>query len=134
DLHPDSNYLYQVQKAAYHPNAVFVNEYNTRFFPGANASRTLNIFNDRMISGNFTLRWGVNGTSWQSSQFSLGPAEQIQQNISFMAPGMPGPFSLQLELSDATGLLFTNALAYSTIAQTPLSLPSALKVGLYDPN
>jgi len=57
NLHPDSNYLYQVQKAAYHPNAVAVREYNTRFFTGSVVPRTLDVYNDRLLSGNFTLRW-----------------------------------------------------------------------------
>jgi len=57
DLSPTNNYLYNVQKAAYEPNGVFPEEYNTRFFAGETAQRTLRIYNDRMSAGNFTLRW-----------------------------------------------------------------------------
>jgi hypothetical protein len=70
DLHPESNYLYQVQEAAYHPNAVVVQEYNTRFFTGDNVRRTVHVYNDRLTPGSFTLRWCAGAAPWQSQSFA----------------------------------------------------------------
>jgi hypothetical protein len=71
DLHPDSNYLYQVQKQVYEPNLVFAEEYNTRFFAGQTATRAIHTFNDRMSSGDLNLRWRAGAGTWQSLTFTL---------------------------------------------------------------
>ncbi|HKI69409.1 MAG TPA: glycoside hydrolase family 2 TIM barrel-domain containing protein, partial [Verrucomicrobiae bacterium] len=86
DLHPNSNYLYQVQKAAYEPNAVFVDQYNPRFFTSETVQRSLHAYNDTMASNNFTLRWKAGAAAWQTTTFSLPPAGQWQGNISFQVP------------------------------------------------
>ncbi len=83
NLNASSNYLYQVQKATYEPNAVFVDQYNPRFFTGATVSRSLHAYNDTLAAGNFTLRWQAGAGAWQSTTFSLPPAGQWQGNISF---------------------------------------------------
>ncbi len=133
DLHPDQNYLYQAQKAAYHPNAVFTEEYNTRFFAGETAQRTLRIFNDRMTPGNFTLRWRAGAGTWQTRTFSLPPAGQLRDTNAFQIPANAGPFALQFELSDATNVVFTNAILCIAMARPTLTLPPGLKLGLHDP-
>jgi hypothetical protein len=133
DLHPDSNFLYQVQKAAYHPNAVVIEEYNPRFFSGDTVTRTIHVYNDKPAANNFTLRWSAGGSNWQSRAVSLPPASQLRDTISFTAPALASPFPLQLELSDGSGILFTNSISYSSMARTTLTAPPGLKLGLYDP-
>jgi len=133
DLHPDQNYLYQVQKAAYHPNAVVVQEYNTRFFTGDTVQRTVHVYNDRLTPDSFTLRWRAGAGSWQSQVFALPPAGQWTNTISFPAPAASGPFPLQFELSDTTNVVFTNTLACVALPPTTLAAPPGLRVGLYDP-
>ena len=133
DLNPGSNYLYQVQKAAYEPNAVFVDQYNTRFFTGATAQRSLHAYNDTMASNNFTLRWKAGAAGWQTTAFPLPPAGQWQGNISFPVPAGSGPFPLQFELDNATSPVYTNTVLYSAIPPTTLTLPAGVKAGLYDP-
>jgi hypothetical protein len=133
DLHPESNYLYQVQEAAYHPNAVVVQEYNTRFFTGDNVRRTVHVYNDRLTPGSFTLRWCAGAAPWQSQSFDLPPAGQWTNAISFQAPAASGPFPLQLELRNPTNVVFTNTISCSALPRTALALPPGLKVGLYDP-
>jgi hypothetical protein len=133
DLHPDSNYLYQVQKAAYDPNAVFVQEYNTRFFSGDSVSRTIHVYNERPVAGDFTLRWNSGG-AWQSRAFTLPAAGHRLDSILFQAPAVAGPFSLLLELSDTNGVVFTNAVSYSALARPGLNLAAGVKLALYDPN
>ena len=133
DLVPDQNYLYQIQKAAYDPNAVVVQEYNTRFFAGESVQRTVHVYNDRPVARSFTLRWRAGAGDWQARTFALPPAGQWTNTIAFQAPTATGPFPLQFELSSATNVVFTNTLACCTLPRTTLSLPAGLKVGLYDP-
>ena len=135
DLHPDSNYLYQVQKAAYHPNAVFAEEYNTRFFAGETATRTVRTYNDRMVTDNLTLRWRAGAGGWQSSSFTLPPAGQRRDTISFQAPASRAAFSrCDFELRDSVNtLVFTNTINCSALARTTLIMPGTLRGALYDP-
>ena len=132
DLKPGQNHLYQVQKAAYHPNGVFPEEYTTRFFEGAEVSRTLRIYNDRMSANSFTLRWRAGPAGWQTRSFVLPPAGQRRDSISFRVPA-PGPFTLQLELSDATNLLFASDLPCSAWTRSRLALNERTRLGLFDP-
>jgi Glycosyl hydrolases family 2, TIM barrel domain/Ca-dependent carbohydrate-binding module xylan-binding/Glycosyl hydrolases family 2, sugar binding domain/Glycosyl hydrolases family 2 len=133
DLHPESNYLYQVQKAAYEPNGVFVDQYNTRFFTGQTVQRSLHIYNDTLATNNFVFLWKGGSSAWQSLGFSLPPAGQWQGIVSFQAPATNGPFPLQFELDNATGLAYTNTIFYSAVSPTTLTLSASTKLGLYDP-
>ncbi|MEI6193103.1 MAG: carbohydrate-binding domain-containing protein [Verrucomicrobiota bacterium] len=133
DLQPTNNYLYQVQKAAYEPNAVFPEEYNTRFFAGETAQRTVRIYNDRMTTNNLTLRWRAGSGAWASRAFTLPPAGQRRDTNSFTAPAA-GPFALQFELSDTNGVVFTNAIDCTAMARPALTLPAGVKLALYDPH
>ncbi len=133
DLHPESNYLYQVQKAAYEPNGVYVDQYNTRFFSGQTGQRSLHAYNDTMASNSFTLRWKAGAGAWQTTAFALPPAGQWQGNISFPVPATAGPFPLQLELDNATNAAYTNTILYSTLPPASVTLPVGVKLGLYDP-
>jgi hypothetical protein len=133
DLHPGSNHLYQVQKAAYAPNGVYVDQYNTHFFTGATAQRSLYACNDTMASNNFTLRWKAGAAAWQTTTFSLPPAGRWQGNITFPVPAAAGSFPLQFELDNTSGVVYTNTVLYSAIPATALTLPVGVKPGLYDP-
>lgn len=133
DLNPGSNYLYQVQKAAYAPNGVYMDQYNLRFFTGGTAQRSVHAYNDTMVSNNFTLRWQAGAAAWQTTTFSLPPAGQWQGNISFPVPAAAGPFPLQFELDNASNPVYSNTVLYSAIPATALSLPAGVKAGLYDP-
>ena len=72
---PTTNYLYQVQQAAYQPNAVFVEEYHPRFFPGDTVQRTAHLFNDRPATNRPILAWSAGGAR-QSQAVTLPPAGQ----------------------------------------------------------
>ncbi len=134
ELFPESNHLYQVQKAAYHPNLVFAEEYNPRFFAGETATRTVHVFNDRMVGGNFTLRWNSGTGGWQSRAFALPPAGHWSNSIAFQVPATPGSFDLRYELSEGSGVVFTNTASFSAGPRITLTLPAGVKVGLYDPH
>lgn len=133
DLHPASNYLYQAQKAAYEPNAVVVREYNNRFFVGDTVQRNVHVYNDRLTSGDFSLRWSTDGAGWQSRSFTLPPAGQWSGIISLQVPSASSGFPLLLELSESGNVVFTNTLSYSAKPRTSLSVPAGTKLGLYDP-
>ena len=133
DLNTSSNYLYQVQKAAYEPNAVFVDQYNPRFFTGTTVTRLVHAYNDTLATGNFTLRWQAGAGASQTTAFSLPPAGQWQGNISFNVPNASEPFPLQLELDNAVSVVYTNTILYSALPPTALTLPTGVKLGLYDP-
>jgi hypothetical protein len=133
DLHPDSNYLYQVQKRVYESNLVFAEEYNTRFFAGEIAARTIHTFNDRMVSGDLSLRWRAGTGAWQNRAFALPAAGHRQDSITFSAPAGAGAFDLQYELSNSNQVVYTNSVACSALARTSLTLPSGVTAGLYDP-
>ena len=132
-LQPGSNYLYQAQKAAYEPNAVFPEEYNSRFFAGETAQRTLRIYNDRMLAGDFNLRWRAGAGTWQSRAFSLPPAGQRRDTNTFTVPAA-GSFALQFELSDTNGVVYTNSYNYTAMTRTVLTLPPGVNLALYDPH
>ncbi len=132
DLQPTSNYLYQVQKSAYAPNGVFPEEYNTRFFAGETAQRTVRIYNDRMTNGSFTLRWRAGSGAWSSRAFTLPPAGQRRDTNSFSVPAV-GPFALQFELSDTSGVVYTNSIDCTALTRPALTIPAGATLALYDP-
>jgi hypothetical protein len=132
-LNPDQNSLYQAQKSAYHPNAVFQEEYNTRFFAGEPAQRTVRVYNDRLAAGDFTLRWRAGTGTWQEKSFSLPPAGQWRNALAFQVPASAGAFQFQLELSDSSTVVFTNSVVYSAMPRSALALQAGTQLGLYDP-
>ena len=134
DLNPASNLLYQVQAAAYHPNAVFVEEYSPRFFVGQTATRHLRVFNDRMTEGNLSLRWRAADASWQSRFLPMQPAEARRERITFTVPSTPGPFGLDLVLSEGTNTLFSNHIEYVAMNPASLGVPTTTQLGLFDPH
>ena len=132
NLNPTRNYLYQVQAASYHPNAVTLREYDRRFFVGESVSRTLNVFNDTPAAGDFTLRWGV-GASRQSRALSLEAAGKRTETVAFTAPGTEGDFTLGLELLRGTEVVFSNTLAYTALTRSTLVAPPHARLALFDP-
>jgi hypothetical protein len=132
-LSPASNYLYQVQKAAYAPNGVFLDQYNAHFFTGQAAQRSVHVYNDTLASGDFELRWSAGGGDWQSTALSLPAAGQWQGSINFTAPAAAGPFPLSIELDNGGEPVYTNTIPYSAVSPTTLTVPSAAQLALYDP-
>ncbi len=133
NLKPAENFLYQTQKAAYHPNAIFPEEYHSRFFAGETGRRTLRVYNDQMAAGDFTLRWRVGGSGWQTRDFSLPPAGQRRETIEFNVPANAGAFPLDLELRAGSSLAYSNMLACAAWPRPTLALPAGVRLGLYDP-
>jgi len=111
---------------------VFVEEYSPRFFAGETATRQLRVYNDRMVGGNLTLRWRSSGSAWQTRSFTMQPAEQRRETVTFTTPMAPGPFMLDLEVADGTNTVFTNGLPYSALARPALS-SCRIQAGVYDP-
>jgi len=60
---PTKTELYKGIAAGFKPEAVFVKEYNTRFYSGQTATRTLQVFNDSLTDKQYEIRWYVSGHS-----------------------------------------------------------------------
>lgn len=131
DLNPEENLLYQAQKEAYHPNAVFVKEYDSRFFIGETVERSLSLHNDTMRHADYTLRWTVGGKS-NARTFPMQPAERRQETIAFQAPATPGTFTLTVELLDGETTVFSTEKTCAAFAPAKLSLPERVRLGLFD--
>ncbi|MCX6902358.1 MAG: hypothetical protein NTW03_02525, partial [Verrucomicrobia bacterium] len=133
DLNPASNTLYQAQQAAYHHNAVFVEEYSTRCFAGETVTRHLHIYNDRVMAGSLMLQWRAGSGSWQTRSFTMQPADQRSETVTFSAPSASGPFAFQILVLEGTNTLFTNTISYTAMPRPALSLAPGVKLGVFDP-
>jgi beta-galactosidase len=131
DLKPEDNVLYQVQKAAFHPNAVFVKEYNARFFVGETVERSLRVYNDTTQRKKVSLKWSA-GDAAGMRIVSLGPAEKREETITFEAPADPGDFVFRVELVENTTRLFSDEKIYSAYPVPSLSVPQDKRLALYD--
>jgi hypothetical protein len=132
NLNPTRNYLYQVQAASYHPNAVTLREYDRRFFVGESVSRTLNVFNDTPAAGDFTLRWGV-GVSRESRTIAIDAAGKRTETFAFTAPVAEGDFLLGIELLRGAEVVFSNTLACTALTRSTLAAPLNARLALFDP-
>ncbi len=131
DLNPEENHLYQVQKAAYHPNAVFIKEYDTRFFAGESVERTLTVYNDTLQAADFRLTWTVAGKEETRTLF-LQPAERRQEIVTFAAPSSPGDFTFRIALLQDETTVFSDERQYSAYPQPSLSVSENSRLALYD--
>lgn len=131
DLNTDENHLYQVQKEAYHPNAVFVKQYDSRFFIGETVERSLCIYNDTMRHGHYTLRWSVGGES-STRSFPMEPAERRRETITFQTPSTPRDFCLTIELLDGETTVFSDEKMYAACAAPLLTLAEGTRLGVFD--
>jgi beta-galactosidase len=133
DLKPDQNHLHQVQKAAFHPNAVFVKEYNTRFFVGERVERSLRVYNDTMRRGEFLVKWTA-GDVGGTRTLSLEPSSRRGETIAFNVPEAPGNFVFRVELLEGLTTVFSEERVCSAHPQPRLSLPGGRRLALYDVN
>ena len=133
NLNPENNHLYQTQKAAYHPNAVFVKEYDGRFFVGENVERSVSVHNDTTDSGDFILRWGTGGSA-DTRTVSLQPAESRRETITFRVASSPGDFALAIELIRGGATVFSDQKSYSAYPQRAVTVPGGIRLALYDTN
>ena len=131
-LNGATNYLYQVQAAAYQPNYAFVEEYTPRCFCGDTVTRTAHVFNDTPATNSLYLAWSGGG-AWRRQGFTLPPAGQWSNSISFTAPASPGAFNFVCQVSAGTTILCTNTYDYAAYSRPTLSLPSGIKLAVYDP-
>lgn len=131
-LNPAENLLYQTQAAAYEANAVFVREYDSRFFAGETVSRTLKIYNDTPAPGTFTLRWGT-GADLSTRLLTLEPAGRTTEVVTFSVPTQSGTFAFRVELLRDGMPVYSNTLPYVAVAKSALRLQPGIRLGLFDP-
>ena len=131
DLKPDKNHLYQVQKAAFQPKAVFVKDCDSRFFVGERIERSVRVYNDSMERCYFTLKWSV-GKAVQTKKVRLGPGERMPEVVFFDVPATPGEFALKIELAEGGDTVFSEEKLYSAYPRNILSSPRDGRLVLYD--
>ncbi len=133
DLRTNLNRLYQAQRAAYHPNAVFVRERDSRFFPGEPVARTLIVLNDTLEPGLFTLEWRCGDQSGTRS-FTMEAAGRRSETVVFAAPSGLGSFEWSFELKRGDATVFSDARACVVRPQTALAVPAGIRLGVFDPS
>jgi hypothetical protein len=131
DLNPAANLLYQTQQRAYHPNAVFLKEYDTRFFAGETIQRTFHVFNDTLEPGLFILRCRL-GKDWQIRTIDLGAAGKSRETFDLIVPQNDGEVLLEWNLMRGQTAVFSNALPCEVFHPLKLQLPDGLRLALYD--
>ncbi|MBU4212350.1 MAG: hypothetical protein KKD33_07185, partial [Verrucomicrobia bacterium] len=137
----EKNPLWVSVRDSYQPNAVFVKEYNTRFYAGDKVTRTLTVYNDTFDNGEFTLTWSLTCRSKTVAQgkesVKLGPAERRVLTVKFKAPAVTRPaeavFKVTLRRGGKT-VCFEESKPYRVFPKAGLSAPSGCKMVLYDPD
>ncbi len=132
DLRTNLNRLYQAQRAAYHPNAVFVRERDTRFFPGEPVARTLIVLNDTPEPGLFTLEWRC-GDQTGARSFAMEAAGRRSEAVVFHAPAGMGAFDWSFELKRDDATVFSDAQSCAVRPRAALAIPAGIRLGLFDP-
>jgi len=89
-----NNVLYQAQKRAYEPLAVYPRELNTRFFGGTTVTRRFDVFNDTAEPVRCRLTWRLGDASVSAGpDFELRPAEHRVVPIRLELPHADEMFS-----------------------------------------
>ena len=137
----ENNPLWVSVRDSYQPNAVFIKEYNSRFYAGDKVTRTLAVYNDTPDNGNFRLMWSLacqNKTVAEGKEsVELGPAERRVLTVRFTTPAVTKPteavFKVTL-LRAGQKVCFEESKPYRVFPKAGLSAPAGLKMALYDPD
>lgn len=135
------NPLWVAVRESFHPNAVFIKEYNTRFFAGSKVQRALAVYNDAFTAGQFILSWQLtckNKTAAKGEEsFALGSAEKQVLEVELQMPETTRPedaiFLISLQEKDR-GVVFEESKQYRIFPATTLSAPTDCRAALYDPD
>ncbi|MDD4869136.1 MAG: carbohydrate-binding domain-containing protein [Kiritimatiellae bacterium] len=136
----EKNPLWVSVRDSYQPNAIFIKEYDSRFYAGDKITRTLVIYNDTFANGKFTLTWNLvcQGKTVADGKESvkLGPAEHKVLTVKFKTPSVTVPadatFNIKL-LSGGQKVCFEDSKPYRVFPKTGLSVPDCCKTVIYDP-
>lgn len=135
-----NNPLWTAVRDSYEPNAVFVREYDSRFYGGDEVKRTLAVYNDTLARGDFTLTWdlvcGGKSVAQGQQRLRLGPAERRTVAVSFPAPAVREPTEAQFKLvlhGDRQRVCYESTKSYRVYPRVRLTTPSGCRLALYDP-
>lgn len=136
DLNPERNPLYQAQKAAYEPLAVFLRERDTRFFSGDTVVRTFDVFNDTSGEKDLTLSWRLApGGPSDSRTFKLEPGGHrvVAAEVKIPAAGTKGDCVLAAELLAGGNRAGAVEQKCSIVPRREVKPPAGIDLLLYDP-
>ncbi len=140
----DENPRYLAVKRAYHPQAAFVREYDTRFFSGETVERTVDVYNDTLHAAAMTLVWrrcratgeGDRAEDSGRQQFELPPAGRQTLALQLKMPAVEGPTPLRLvlEVLRDDQPVFHDEQPCLVFPRRPLRVPEGVRIALYEPD
>lgn len=137
----ETNPMYMAQKEGYEPNAVFVKEYDGRFYGDEMVERTLTVYNDLPRPAALDVGWstwldGKEKLESGAMAFAMGPAERQTFKIVLKTPKVDRRRELRLflQVAEKGEKRFEDVKAYSVFPRAKLSLPWGSKVALFDPD
>ncbi len=136
----EKNPLWAAVHDCFEPNAVFVKEYDSRFYAGDEVCRTLVAYNDTFAGGDFTVAWslicGGKPTAQGRQHLRLGSAEHQVIAVRFRAPSVTEPADAQFKVTlrcEGRGVCFENTKSYRIHPRARLTVPAGCRLALYDP-
>ncbi len=136
----DKNPLWVSVHDSYHPNAVFIREYDSRFYSGNRVSRTLAIYNDTFARDSFTLKWNLScsGKTVDDGEESIKLDAAARQviTVKFKAPFVTKPVEAIFRttlMRNGQKVCFEESKSYRIFPKTGLTVPADSKIFLYDP-
>ncbi len=136
----ETNPLWVAQRDIFRPLAAFVREYDRRFFGGEWVKRTIELFNDTIKDLSRVLfRWqlldGSQVVAEGKEELRMLSGAHFERELRLPLPKVTNRKTLTLKLSlEAPGVAnFTEHYVIELFPQNPLTLPSEVKLALYDP-
>ncbi|MCY3024521.1 MAG: hypothetical protein NTW87_36560, partial [Planctomycetota bacterium] len=137
----ENNPLWVSVRDSYRPNAVFVKEYDSRFYAGDKVTRTLTVYNDTPSDGDFALKWSLacQGKTVADGEESvrLGSAERRVLMVKFAAPAVTEPAEAVFKttlLGGGKEICCEEIKRYRVFPKARLSAPAGCRIVLYDPD
>ncbi len=135
----EKNPLWAAVRDSFHPNAVFVKEYDTRFYAGDEVARTLTAYNDTFSDGAFTLTWSLTcqgkTVAEGKAPLKLGSAERKTTTVKFTMPAADQPTEAAFKaalLREGGEVCFEQTRTYQVFPKVRLSIPTGCRLALYD--
>lgn len=138
----DDNPRYLAVRRAYHKNAAFIREYDTRFFAREKVARTVYLYNDTLHPASLVLDWKLlddrSVVASGRETFDMQPAEKEEAKIVLTMPEVdaPTPVSLSLAVLRGDDRVYENEKRYWVFPQQLLKrllhAPEGVRIAIYE--